>query len=96
MNHVAFVGSTNVGIHYSTEGERDNKGLIGYGDSDWASDPVSRRNVIGYLLLFTGTPAAWKSKFPGAVTTSTSEAEWDKTRKIYQRNPGEAQRITRG
>ncbi|CAM9672987.1 unnamed protein product, partial [Choristocarpus tenellus] len=47
-----------------------------YGDSDWGNDTTSRRSVKGYLILINGAPVAWKSKMQGAVTTSSSEAEW--------------------
>ncbi|CAM9654682.1 unnamed protein product [Choristocarpus tenellus] len=54
----------------------DNGGLVGHGDSDWGNDTASRRRVAGYLILINGAPVAWKSKKQGAVTTSSSEAEW--------------------
>ncbi|CAM9924868.1 unnamed protein product [Choristocarpus tenellus] len=54
----------------------DNWGLVGYGDSDWGNGTASRQSVTGYLILMNGAPVAWKSKMQGAVTTSSTEAEW--------------------
>lgn len=33
-----------------------------YLDSDWASCPISRRSVTGYLILFGGSPISWRAK----------------------------------
>ncbi|CAM9628884.1 unnamed protein product, partial [Choristocarpus tenellus] len=71
-----LLGTTKVGIHYPAGGEMDYGGLVGYGDSDWGNDTTSRRSVTRYLILINGAPVAWKSKMHGAVTTSSSEAEW--------------------
>ncbi|CAM9866685.1 unnamed protein product, partial [Choristocarpus tenellus] len=78
LQHVLryLLGTTKVGIHYPAGGEMDNGGLVGYGDSDWGNDTASRWSVTGYLILRNGAPIAWKSKIQGAVTTSSSEAEW--------------------
>ncbi|CAM9864171.1 unnamed protein product, partial [Choristocarpus tenellus] len=53
----------------------DNGGLVRYGDSDWGTDSQTRRSVTGYIILFNGSPIAWRSKLQGAVTLSSSEAE---------------------
>ncbi|CAM9540175.1 unnamed protein product, partial [Choristocarpus tenellus] len=81
LQHVLqyLAGTTKVGIHYPAGGEMDNGGLVGYGDSDWGNDTGSRRSVTGYLILMNGAPITWKFKMQGAVTTSTSEAEWTAT-----------------
>ncbi|CAM9933932.1 unnamed protein product, partial [Choristocarpus tenellus] len=78
LQHVLryLAGTTKIGIHYPAGGGMDNGGLVGYGDSDWGNDTASRRSVTGYLILINGAPIAWKSKIQGAVTTSSSEAEW--------------------
>ncbi|CAN0488178.1 unnamed protein product, partial [Discosporangium mesarthrocarpum] len=50
--------------------------LTACADSDWANDLKTSRSVTGYLLLFSGSPIVWQSKLQGAVTLSSSEAEW--------------------
>ncbi|CAN0051353.1 unnamed protein product, partial [Choristocarpus tenellus] len=65
-----------VGKHYPAGGEMDIGGLVGYGDSDWGNDTVSRRSLTGYLILLNEAPIAWKSKMQGAVATSSSEVKW--------------------
>lgn len=36
--------------------------LHAYSNLDWASCPLSRRSVTGYIMLFGGSPLSWKSK----------------------------------
>ncbi|CAM9801478.1 unnamed protein product [Choristocarpus tenellus] len=74
LEHVLryVAGTLDVCIHYN-RGDKDmNKGdelLVG-------TDSQTRRSVTGYLLLFNKSPIAWRSKLQGAVTLSSSEAEW--------------------
>jgi Reverse transcriptase (RNA-dependent DNA polymerase) len=35
------------------------KGLATYTDSDWASDPITRRSVTGYFFTLAGGPITW-------------------------------------
>ena len=35
------------------------KGLAAYTDSDWASDPITRRSVTGYFFKLAGGPITW-------------------------------------
>ena len=50
--------------------------LVCYSDSDYASDPETRRSVSGYILYVRGVPVAWRSKAQRSVTLSSTEAEW--------------------
>ena len=50
--------------------------LISFCDSDYATDPDSRKSVTGYVLYVKGVPVCWKSKAQRSVTLSSTEAEW--------------------
>ena len=50
--------------------------IICFTDSDYASDPVTRRSVSGYIIYVHGVPVCWKSKAQRCVTLSSCEAEW--------------------
>ncbi|CAM9236670.1 unnamed protein product, partial [Choristocarpus tenellus] len=73
-------GTLDVCIDYGWETKDKNEGdgelLVGYGDSDWGINSQTRRYFTGYQLLFYGSPIAWRFKLQGAVTLSSSEAEW--------------------
>ncbi|CAN0468151.1 unnamed protein product, partial [Discosporangium mesarthrocarpum] len=46
----------------TTMSRNDRQVLVGYADSDWGTDPETRRSVTGYLLLVNNSPVAWRSK----------------------------------
>ena len=50
-------------------------GVIGYCDSDYASEP-SRKSISGMVFLFGGGAVCWKSKQQPTVALSTCEAEF--------------------
>jgi hypothetical protein len=66
-------GSPDYGITYSRSG---NSSLIGYSDSDWASDIETRRSVTGFVFLLAGGPISWSSKCQPTVALSSTEAEY--------------------
>ena len=51
-----------------------NPDLQAYSDSDWASDPDTRRSTTGYVFLFAQGPIAWRSKRQPTVALSTTSA----------------------
>ncbi|CAN0022724.1 unnamed protein product, partial [Choristocarpus tenellus] len=82
LQHVLryVAGTLDVCIHYDRGDkdmdERNEELLVEYGDSDWSTHQKTRRSVTGYIILFNGSPITWRSKLQGAVTLSSSEAEW--------------------
>jgi hypothetical protein len=48
----------------------------GRSDSNFATDPATRRSVTGYSVFLEGAPTATKSKMQECVTTSVTEAEY--------------------
>lgn len=68
LKHTAEIGIT----YHSTQKFE----LIGYSDSDWASDVLTRRSTTGYLFMCAGGPVSWKSRLQPTVALSSSEAEY--------------------
>jgi hypothetical protein len=50
--------------------------IIGYVDSDWASDVQTRKSVTGYVFTLFGGAISWCSKKQTAVALSSTEAEF--------------------
>lgn len=51
-------------------------GLVGYSDSDHASDVSTRRSCTGYVFVLHGGAISWASKLQPTVAVSTAEAEY--------------------
>lgn len=52
------------------------KQLEGYTDSDWGSDPVTRKSVAAYLFLLAEGPISWLCKKNQSVCLSSTESEY--------------------
>ena len=50
--------------------------VVGYCDSDYASDLDKRRSNTGYVFTFAKVPVSWKSTLQSTVALSTTEAEY--------------------
>eukprot|EP00961_Rhodomonas_salina_P205050 2767961-Rhodomonas_salina.1 len=69
-------GSYEDGITYSNPGPRNRNRLAGWVDSDYTSDPDTRKSVTCYVLSLNNAPVSWKAKRQDCVTLSSAEAEY--------------------
>ena len=69
-------GTYQDGLVYSDPGPEKRNILAGWVDSDYASDPDSRKSVTGYVLSMNNAPISWKAKRQDCVTLSSAEAEY--------------------
>ena len=56
--------------------QKDRNKLVGYTDSNWASDKDTRRSVSGHVIYYSGALVSWRSKMQQCVTLSSTEAEY--------------------
>lgn len=68
-----LLGTANHGITYKRQVHLD---LIGFSDSDYASDCKTRHSTTGYVFKICGGPITWTSKKQTSVCLSTTEAEY--------------------
>jgi len=61
------------GIVYGSSGSSN---LVGYSDSDYATDKLDRKSILGYVYMLGGGPISWISRKQKSVATSTTEAEY--------------------
>ena len=54
----------------------DDDTLVGYSDSDWAGDQVTRRSTSGYIFQFGNSTISWSSRRQATVAKSSTEAEY--------------------
>ena len=55
---------------------RDDRDLLGYSDTDYASDPSDRKSTMGYVFVLSGAAITWSARRQQAIATSTTEAEY--------------------
>ena len=58
---------------YSPSGSQ---AMLGYSDSDYASDKQDRKSILGRVYMLGGGPVSWASQKQKSVATSTTEAEY--------------------
>ena len=69
-------GTIQFGIHYSTRGKPL---LVGFNDSNWASDPDDRKSIAGYVFSLGSGPVTWAYKKQQALALSLAETEYQAT-----------------
>eukprot|EP00253_Pinus_taeda_P036074 PITA_36074 len=65
-------GTVQFGIHYNAEASPL---LVGFTDSDWASDPFDRKSTASYVFTLGSGPITWACKKQSAISLSSAEAE---------------------
>jgi len=68
-----LAGTKTLGISYEKKKEVT---LVGYSDSDYAGDRVTRRSTTGIVYTFNDSPLTWLSKRQSLVALSSTEAEY--------------------
>lgn len=69
-------GTRSLGILFGSSGDVS---MLGYSDSDWAGDTITRRSTTGYLYTLCGGAISWTSKLQRTVAASSVEAEYQAT-----------------
>ena len=68
-----FQGTRTHGIFYKAKSDLD---LIGFTDSDWASDNTDQKYTSGYVFMLAEGPISGSSKKQSAISLSSTEAEY--------------------
>jgi hypothetical protein len=68
-----LVGTKNLSLVYDGA---SGGGLEAFTDSDWGSDPSTRRSQSGYFFKLAGAAFSWTSRAQKSVVTSVTEAEY--------------------
>jgi hypothetical protein len=68
-------GTADLALVYTHSAE-DVLRLISFADSDWASDPESRKSITGTLVMLSGGAISWRSKRQTGVATSSTAAKY--------------------
>lgn len=63
-------GTVNYGLFYK---KSERNVLVGFNDSDYASDLEDRKSTYGYVFLLSGVAVSWSSKKQPVVTLYTTE-----------------------
>ena len=78
LNRVYYIcpyllGTANYALIYDG---KSNGGMIAYADSDWASDPITRKSTMGYLVKLANGIFSWNSHAQKSIALSSTEAEY--------------------
>ena len=66
-------GTKTHGIEFQA---KEQEGIEGYSDADWAGDVDTRRSTSGYAFMMNGGCISWRSKKQRTVALSSTEAEY--------------------
>ncbi|KAL7997789.1 putative reverse transcriptase, RNA-dependent DNA polymerase [Plasmopara halstedii] len=74
-----LIGTCDYGIKYTKRGRDESDRVItlsGFCDSDWGSDPETRKSTSGSVFTLAGGAVAWMSRRQPIIALSTAEAEY--------------------
>ena len=76
MKHVYhyLIGTQDLGLCF--HGNQLSHDLIGFSDSDWASDPNSQRSVTRYAFILCGAMITWSVKKQPTIALSSTKVEY--------------------
>ena len=57
-------------------GRRESEELMGFSDSDWGGDRVTRQSTTAFVFMVSGGAVSWESKLQATVAKSSCEAEY--------------------
>jgi hypothetical protein len=84
-----LVNTTKLGIYYKTD-QSSSIDLIGYTDSDWGGDLVTRKSTSGYIFLLGSKESSniisWLSKQQKVPAISSCEAEYMAYKEVTKEN----------
>ena len=66
-------GTVQFAIHYSSGGTPL---LVGFTDSDWASDLDDWNSIVGYVFSLGFRPVTWACKKEQVISLSSTEVEY--------------------
>ena len=69
-------GTRTHGIFYKAKYDLE---LVGFTNSDWASDNKDQNSTSGYVFMLTEGPISWSSKKQSAIALSSTEAEYQRS-----------------
>ena len=70
MRSIFVQGIRTHGIFYKAKFDLD---LIGFTDSDWASDNIDQKSTSGYVFMLAKGPISWSSKKRSAIALSSTK-----------------------
>ena len=68
-----LLGTSNYALIFNGKGDG---GIIAYTDSDWASDPVTRKSTTGDLVKMANGVFCWNSRAQKSIALSSTKAEY--------------------
>ncbi|XP_042008999.1 secreted RxLR effector protein 161-like [Salvia splendens] len=80
-------GTKNIGILFKQQESSENP-LLGYCDSDYATNLDTRKSQTGYIFMLNNSAVGWKSTLQSVVALSTTEASTLHSLKLSRKKSG--------